>query len=97
MIDSRLLPYSFARNYGLLAKRIGETVEICVSNSTAGSAIAEAGRHFGTVRLKALTETDLDAEIAKAYAGSGGNAAEVIDEYESDLDLAKLMLDIPAV
>jgi general secretion pathway protein E len=97
MIDSRLLPYSFASNYGLLAKRSGNEVEICVSNSTAISAIAEAGRHFGRVKLTRLAEGELAAEIAKAYAGSGGNAAEVIDEYESDLDLTKLMLDIPAV
>ncbi|MGC2166025.1 MAG: type II secretion system ATPase GspE [Gallionella sp.] len=97
MIDSRLLPYSFARNYGLLAKRDGDTVEICVSNSTSASAIAEAGRHFGTVKIRTLKQADLDVEIAKAYAGSGGNAADVIDEYESDLDLTKLMLDIPAV
>ncbi|HTH43826.1 MAG TPA: type II secretion system ATPase GspE, partial [Oxalicibacterium sp.] len=34
---------------------------------------------------------------AKAYANSTGDAATVVDEVESDLDLAKLMLDMPAI
>jgi len=46
---------------------------------------------------RSLPRDTLAAEIANAYAGAGGDAAQVIDEYESDLDLAKLMLDIPAV
>jgi len=100
MTDARLLPYSFARNFGLLAQRNGaqdNAVEVWVSEATAPSAIGEVNRNFGRIKLVSMPRSELDAAIAQAYAGAGGDAAQVIDEYESDLDLAKLMLDIPAV
>ena len=100
MIDARLLPYAFARDYALLAQRNDggdSAVEVWVSDATTPSAIAEVSRNFGRVKLRSISRAELEAAIAKAYAGSGGDAAQVIDEYESDLDLAKLMQDIPAV
>jgi general secretion pathway protein E len=99
-IDARLLPYAFARDHALLAQRsaAGDGVtEVWVSEATQPGAIAEVSRCFGRIRLKSMPRDDLEAQIAKAYAGSGGNAAQVIDEYESDLDLTKLMLDMPTV
>src|SRR6476469_5496975 len=99
-MDARLLPYAFARDHALLAQR-GPTpdtgVEIWVSEATAPRAIAEVSRRFGRVKLKRMDRETLDAAIARAYAGSGNDAAQVIDEYESDLDLAKMIQDMPAV
>ncbi|MBI5625939.1 MAG: Flp pilus assembly complex ATPase component TadA, partial [Nitrosomonadales bacterium] len=100
MIDARLLPYAFARDFGLLAQRnsAGDSaVEVWVSDATTPGAIAEVSRCFGRIRLISMSREALEAEVAKAYAGSGGDAAQVIDEYESDLDLAKLMQDMPAI
>ncbi|MGI4847818.1 MAG: type II secretion system ATPase GspE [Janthinobacterium lividum] len=98
-MEIRLLPYAFARNHALLAHRDGgsQAVEVWVSSATTPQAIAEVGRRFGRVRLKTMAHDQLEAAIARAYAGSGGDAAQVIDEYESDLDLNKLMMDMPAV
>src|SRR5450759_3941596 len=100
VMDARLLPYAFARDFALLAQRNGavdSTVEVWVSDATTPGAIAEVSRCFGRIRLKSMSRVALEAAIAKAYAGSGGDAAQVIDEYESDLDLAQLMLDMPAI
>ena len=100
MIDASLLPYAFARDYALLAQRSNaedSAVEVWISDATTPSAIAEVSRCFGRVRMKSMPRVELEAAIAKAYAGSGGDAAQVIDEYESDLDLAKMMQDMPAV
>ncbi len=97
VMDARLLPYAFARDSGLLAQRTGSGIEVWVSDATRTGAIGEVSRNFGRIRLKAMPRTELEAAIAKAYADSGGDAAQVIDEYESDLDLAKLMQDMPAV
>jgi len=99
-MEARLLPYAFARDHAVLAQR-GATpdtgVEVWVSDATAPRAIAEVSRRFGRIRLKRMDRETLDAAIARAYAGSGNDAAQVIDEYESDLDLAKMMQDMPAV
>ena len=99
-MEARLLPYAFARDHAVLAQR-GATpdngVEVWVSDATAPRAIAEVSRRFGRIRLKRMDREALDAAIARAYAGAGNDAAQVIDEYESDLDLAKMMQDMPAV
>ncbi|MCX7221250.1 MAG: ATPase, T2SS/T4P/T4SS family, partial [Burkholderiales bacterium] len=101
MLENRLLPYAFARDYSVLASRDGSAdaiqIELTVSKQTSPSAIAEAGRRFGRLRLKVIPHADLLELIAKAYAGSGGDAADVVGEVESDLDLAKLMQDMPAI
>jgi len=104
MTEARLLPYTFARDFTLLARRIEATegeavspVEVWVSDATKPTAIAEVGRRYGRVKLKTMSREELEQAIAAAYAGSGGDAAQVVDEVESDLDLAKLMLDMPAI
>ena len=99
MSDARLLPFAYARDFTLLAWRndAGPAVEVWFSQATPPSAIAEVSRRFGRIRLKSVPHEELKAEIAKAYAGSGGDAAQVIDEVESDLDLTRLMQDMPAI
>jgi general secretion pathway protein E len=100
VLDARILPFAFARDFALLAQRNGTAdspVEVMISDATTPTAIAEVSRCFGRIKLKSMPRAMLEAEIAKAYAGAGGDAAQVIDEYESDLDLAKLMQDMPAV
>ncbi len=99
MHDPRLLPFSFARDFGVLAQA-GEAdgaVDVWVSDATSPAAVAEVGRRFGRVRLNTLPREQLESAIAKAYAGAGGDAAQVVDEVESDLDLARLMQEMPAV
>jgi general secretion pathway protein E len=101
MSENRLLPFAFARDYSILANRRddleGAPVELKVSSETKQAAIIEAGRRFGRVHLDMLPHADLLLEIARAYAGSGGDAADVVGEVESDMDLAKLMQDMPAI
>ncbi|MDB5772986.1 MAG: gspE [Burkholderia sp.] len=97
--EARLLPYAFARDHAVLARRSesANAVDVWVSEATASSAIAEVSRRFGRVKLKSIPRDELEAAIASAYAGSGGDAAQVVEDVESDLDLAKLMMDMPAI
>ena len=98
---SNLLPYAFARDYGVLARSSdnldSSTVEVLISGATAPAAIAEISRRFGRVALKTMPAGDLEAAIAAAYAGGGGDASQVVDEFETDLDLTKLLQDVPAI
>ena len=97
-MDARLLPYAFARDFAVLARRDADArIEVCISEATPVAAIAEVSRYYGRINLTHLPAAELAAEIATAYADSGGDAAQVIDEYESDVDLNKLMQAMPAV
>jgi len=100
MIEARPLPYSFARDYTILVQLADDhasPIEVLISDDTATSAIAEVSRCYGRVKLKHMPRAELEAVIAKTYAVAGGNAAQVMDDYESELDLNKLMQDMPAV
>jgi general secretion pathway protein E len=97
---SNLLPYAFARDFAVLARTSEElehTVEVWMSAATAPAAIAEVSRRFGRIALKSMARDELDAAIASAYAGAGGDASQVADEFEADLDLTKLLQDVPAI
>jgi general secretion pathway protein E len=98
---NNLLPYAFARDYGVLARSGDDaakhSVEVLVSSATAPAAIAEVSRRFGRIALRRMERSELEAEIASAYAGAGGDASQVADEFDADLDLTKLLQDVPAI
>ncbi len=96
---NNLLPYAFARDHLVLAGtgERDDTVRVLVSNATTPAAIAEVSRRFGRIELTAMSRAELEAAIASAYAGSGGDASQVADEFDADLDLTKLLQDVPAI
>jgi general secretion pathway protein E len=97
---NNLLPYAFARDYGVLARSSGDpgqAVEVLISNATKPAAIAEVSRRFGRVTLHRMERAELEAAIAAAYANAGGDASQVADEFDADLDLTKLLQDVPAI
>ena len=97
---SNLLPYAFARDFGVLARTLDggeQPVEVWVSGATAPAAIAEVSRRFGRISLRRMERAELEAAIATAYAGAGGDASQVVDEFDADLDLTKLLQDVPAI
>jgi general secretion pathway protein E len=98
LTQANLLPYVFARENTILAGW-GEPdlLYVWASKKTAATAIAEVGRHYGRTKLMHIDHAELEAAIDRAYASSAGDAAQVVDEVESDLDLAKLMSDLPAI
>ncbi|MEY2825633.1 MAG: ral secretion pathway protein, partial [Pseudomonadota bacterium] len=97
--DPRLLPFAFARDFGVLAQAGApeQAIDVWISDTTPAAAVAEISRRFGRLRLNRLTTEQLERAIAQAYASGSGDAAQVVGEVESDLDLARLMQEMPAV
>jgi len=105
---NNLLPYAFARDHGVLA-RTGDdavngaghgaapSVEVLISNATPPAAIAEVSRRFGRIQLRRMERGELDDAIAAAYASAGGDASQVSEEFDADLDLTRLLQDVPAI
>lgn len=101
---TNLLPYAFARDHGVLARtgdenapNAGQSIEVLVSSSTPPAAIAEVSRRFGRIALRRVERSELDDAIAAAYAAAGGDANQVADEFDADLDLTRLLQDVPAI
>ena len=98
--QAHLLPFAFARDFLILAQSHDNqetSVDCWISEATPASALAEISRRYGALRLQVVTRQELETAIKSAYADSGNNAAQVIDEYEADFDIARLMQEMPAV
>ena len=93
------VPYAFARTQRVLpaAERDGSLV-VWVTERTPPEAITELRRSLAS-DLSPLLVTDAQFEegLRVAYVDSGSGAASVVDELESEVDLDRLMQDIPDV
>ncbi|MFO1197130.1 MAG: type II secretion system ATPase GspE [Burkholderiaceae bacterium] len=96
---ARYVPYGFARTHQVLVTgQSGDAMEVWIGERTPVQALAELSRilpyRLVTVRKP---EPELAAAISRAYAQQEGSAAAVVDEVESDLDLSRLMQDLPKI
>jgi len=94
----RMLPYSFARSGQILiVNQHPDTLEVWVSERTPMPAIAEVARNFGRLTLVRVPADELALAINTAYSRQDGGAAQVIGEVEGEVDLSRLMQDIPEI
>ncbi|HVL57703.1 MAG TPA: type II secretion system ATPase GspE [Burkholderiaceae bacterium] len=96
---ARYVPYGFARANQVLVSGIsGDAIEVWIGEKTPLHALSELNRTlpFRVVPVR-KPEAELVAAISRAYSQQEGSAASVVDEVESDLDLSRLMQDIPRI
>lgn len=95
---ARLVSYGFAREAPLLiAHQRPDGLEVWVSRATSPTALAEVARVHGALRLRVLEPEALEHAMSDAYNRQDGSAAQVVGEVEGEVDLSRLMQDIPAV
>lgn len=95
MIEMQL-PHGWARSQRIVLQRDGEEPWLTTSPRTQGWALAEALRRTGALRWQEVDEAQMDALLAATYA-EAGSAAEVVGAAESEVDLERLMQDMPAI
>ena len=91
------LPYAFCRDQGLLLERDGDQLLLWCSDITRAAGLAEVQRHHAGCTVLPLAADALLERIGEAYAERDGSAAAVVSEVEGDVDLSRLMQDLPAV
>ena len=97
-LAARLVPYVFARNGQILvAHQRAEGIEVWISDRTSQAALAEVARNFGALTALRLPAEELAQAINQAYERNDGSAAQVVGEVEGEVDLSRLMQDIPEV
>ena len=90
------LPYSWARAQRALLSIRPEGNLLTVSPRTPAWAIAEIQRRHGAVRITRISDAELETRLTAAYADTG-DAAAAVGAAENEIDLARLMQDIPEV
>ncbi|MBS4018598.1 MAG: type II secretion system ATPase GspE [Dechloromonas sp.] len=97
------LPYAFARSNGVLIGPAGPAGIEVWYRSEAGNpmplaALSEIARRSGQpLRLQALAAEEFDQRLGTAYAGGEQSAAEVASDIGQDLDIARLVEELPPV
>ena len=90
-----LLPYGFARRYGVLLRERDGHKELCHRQDVSVAALGEVQRHIGRLpRLVPMDDTAFTAAMAITYDPQRGAAAEAADDLEG-LDLASLAESLP--
>ncbi|MCQ9617058.1 type II secretion system ATPase GspE [Paenalcaligenes niemegkensis] len=91
------LPFAWARAQRIVASRLDDgQISISTSPKTPGWALSEVMRRYPQAHLQNTTETQVEALLASTYAREG-DVASVVGAAENDLDLDRLMQDIPEV
>ncbi|GGY04301.1 type II secretion system ATPase GspE [Paludibacterium paludis] len=96
MMNDPLLPHAWARSQRIIVTRDGDSPLLATTPRTAGWALAEAMRQTGIDRWREIDEAELETRLTATYAETG-SAAEVVGAAESEVDLERLMQDLPAV
>ncbi|HWL28669.1 MAG TPA: type II secretion system protein GspE, partial [Burkholderiaceae bacterium] len=90
------LPYSWARAHRALMQTGAKGVALTVSERTPAWALAEIRRRHGALPVRQVSDEELDTLLAAAYAQTG-DAADVVDAVANEIDLDRLMQDIPEI
>ncbi|MCO8167018.1 type II secretion system ATPase GspE [Pseudomonas sp. 21LCFQ02] len=90
------LPYAWAKAQRILLSADPDGAVLTVCPSTPGWSISEVRRQFGPARLQRVRDDELDGLLASAYADTG-SAAAVVGAAENEVDLDRLIQDMPEV
>ncbi len=93
------LPYAFARSHQLLLSQDADRLTLWLSPQSCRQALGEVLRQHAAshLRLQTAPAAEIAQRIAAAYANGESNVASVVSEVESDVDLSRLLQELPAV
>ena len=93
------IPYAFAKSNGVVVTALGDDVaEVAVRNGASADALAEVRRALGVpVRAHRIGIEQFDELIAAAYNGADAGAAALAGDLAQDLDLSRLLQEIPRI
>ncbi len=91
------LPYAFARTHQLLLEDDGGALTLVVHPESPRAALGEVLRKYPAAAIAAMDAELLVQRISAAYSQGESSAALVASEVASDVDLQRMMQELPAV
>jgi len=97
MIAAATIPYTFAKAQGVVVtSREGGLAQVAVRSDARPAALAEVRRILGVpLRARRIEAAEFDELVAASYNGAGAAALAV--DLAQDLDLSRLLQEIPRV
>jgi len=96
----RRVPYQFAKSQGaLLLELSADEAQVCLREGARAQALAELRRVLGVPVRVACVEpaAAFERRLADAYTQANQSAAYVADNLEQDMDLSRLVREMPKV
>jgi general secretion pathway protein E len=96
---NHLVPYAFARSHRVLpAGEHGGALLLWVTEQTRPAAIAELRRTLARdIALELVPDARFEEAMRSLYVNGSDRAASVVGEVESEIDLDRLMQDMPEI
>jgi general secretion pathway protein E len=93
------IPYAFAKANGVVVTSLDDAgAEVAVRSDAHAAALAEVRRALGVpVHASRIEAGKFDELIAAAYNGADAGAAALAGDLAQDLDLSRLLQDIPRI
>ncbi|HVR82649.1 MAG TPA: type II secretion system ATPase GspE [Luteimonas sp.] len=93
------IPYAFAKTNGVVLTSLDDGLaEVAVRSDAHAGALAELRRALGVpVRARRIGPEQFDELIAAAYNGAEAGAAALAVDLAQDLDLSRLLQEIPRI
>jgi general secretion pathway protein E len=94
-----VIPYAFAKANGVVVSALGaESAEVAVREGARAGALAELRRVLGVpLHARRVPEAEFDEVVAASYNGAAAGAAALADGLSQDVDLARLLQEIPKI
>ncbi len=99
MLTRPPVPYAFAKANGVVVTGLGDgAADAVVRHGASAGALAELRRALGVpLRAQRVSAGEFDELVATLYNGAGTGAAALADDLAQDLDLSRLLQEIPRV
>lgn len=93
------IPYAFAKANGVVVTALnGELAEVAVRSDAPSGALAELRRTLGVpLHARRISIGEFDALVTASYNSADAGAAELADDMAQDLDLSRLLQEIPQI
>jgi general secretion pathway protein E len=93
------VPYHFAKRHGVIAARkLDDRIELWARVAVPGAVLAEVQRALRQpVHVQELSDTAFEAALNRAYERGASDALNIVDNLDSDLNLAELAQDLPRI
>src|SRR5688572_18107849 len=93
------LPYSFARSNGVVVTVPGQnSAEVAVRSDARPQALAEVRRVLGVpLRARRVGADEFNELLSTIYNGSDAGAALLAGDFTQDVDLSRLLQEIPQI
>jgi len=96
-MNNPFISYAFARKHGALIESLkADQADLLVREDVGAASLAELRRHLGRrLTLKRLTAAEFEQALTRSFEGNHNAAAQAVEEFNDDTDLAHLVEELP--